>query len=74
MKPNIVKLVRPLSRRDADRIRVLVDCCGSLQKEDKLCLFPGRNPKTGEPLAGLTAELDMLLRGFKPVIKCKEVI
>lgn len=73
MKPNTVKLVRPLSRRDADRIRVLVDCCGSLEERDKLVLFPGKNPKTGEPFEGLTSELSSLLRGFKPVIKCKEV-
>lgn len=73
MKPKLVKLTRRLSKRSAERIRVLIDCCGSLQEKDKLCLFPGVNPKTGEPFAGLTAELDMLLRGFKPVIKCREV-
>ncbi len=67
------RIVRPLSRRDADRIRVLVDHCGALQQEDKLVLFPSSKTYGGRPLAGLTAELDMLLRGFKPVIVCKEV-
>lgn len=67
------KVLRPISRRNAARIRALVDCCGAAQQWDSLCLFPGRNPKTGQPFAGLTAELDMLLRGFKPVITCKEV-
>lgn len=73
MKPKLVKLTRPLSKAAAARIRKLVDCCGSLQERERLILFPSINPKTGSVFSGLTAELDMLLRGFKPVIKCKEV-
>lgn len=74
MKKANIKLTKPLTRRNADRIRVLVDCCGTLQKDESLCLFPGKNQRTGEVFRGLTAELDMLLRGFDhPSITCKEV-
>lgn len=69
----VMRLAKPLTRRNADRIRVLVDCCGALQEGDTLCLFPGKNPQTGKVFDGLTAELDMLLRGHDPVTICKEV-
>jgi len=65
--------LRPLTRRNADRIRVLVDACATLQSDGKLELMPGSKTFGGLPLAGLTAELNMLLHGFESSTRCKEV-
>lgn len=70
---SLQRVVRPLTQRMADRIRVLVDACATMQADDKLVLYPGRKNHGGEPLANLSSELNMLLHGHKPTATCKEV-
>lgn len=68
-----VKLVRPLSRKMADRLRVLVDGCSALEEAGKLTLYSGSKTFAGPPTDGLIHELNLLLHGFKTDRPCRGV-
>lgn len=74
MKAKKVPLVRRLSRKQANRIRVLMDCCGVMTGDGKIEIFPGSQEFGGKPLKDLTWELSMLLHGHEPISICKEVV
>lgn len=70
---SLKRVVRPLTRDMANRIRVLVDACATMESDDKLELMPGSKTFGGPALKNLASELNMLLHGHKPTTTCKEV-
>lgn len=71
LKPVKVPLVRRLSQKQAERIRVLMDCCGVLTADDRIEIHAGSTELGGRPLKNLMMELSMLLHGHEPKSRCK---
>lgn len=72
--PRKVPLKRRLSRKQADRLRKLIDSCGMMTADGKIEIFPGSHTFGGPPLKNLTSELSLLLSGFSTDRPCRDVL
>ena len=54
-----------------DRIIRLAKACAISSTDNIIQLYPGSKTMGGPPLKNLSSELHALLRGVKPVCRCK---
>lgn len=72
--PRKVTLKRKLTQKQCDRLLKLMMCCGTLESDEKLEIHAGSHTFGGPPLKHLISEISMLLQGFEPMRKCRDVI